>query len=462
MKKWLSHTNSAVLSIAAIGIFILLTLFLRSLGGFQADFSSGKQYTLSDQTRTVISGVKDNVRLLAFTVATSQNQKLNQDVIDMLDEYAKRNSKLKVEQYDLNQQPALAKQYGLSSASIVLVQGGKSRVIDIGTLFTQGEGEGAYQFLGEEKLTAGLMALSSTHEGKIVFLTGHEEIPLAQMSGLNSSLQQDNVQTEEIQLTRDGIVPKDAAVLAIVGPQRDINAAELKSIQTYMDGGGKLFLALGFNDKMAAGWKNIDALAAQYGVKDTHAVVVDNQQTNTLGPLWNVPAFGSHTITDKLASSNLFPVLSLSIGLQAEDQQKWKVTSLLHSSSASYGETNIEGLLNNETTNDANMDPQGPLDLGYAVDSTEGKPKAVILGSSALLSDTEIGTGGNRDFVLNSMNYLQEQSDGLTIRPRQEQDYQIAYLTPAQAKAIFAIAVTGLPLLFAVAGILLWWRRRRA
>lgn len=126
MKKWLGHTNSVVLSVAAVGIFILLTLFLRSLGGFQLDLTAGKQYTLSDQTLTTIQGVKEDVRLIAFTVSTSQNQKLNRDVTDMLNEYAKRNNKLKVEQYDLNQEPILAKQYGVTSASIVLVQGRRS------------------------------------------------------------------------------------------------------------------------------------------------------------------------------------------------------------------------------------------------------------------------------------------------------------------------------------------------
>lgn len=152
MKKWLGHTNSVVLSIAAVGIFILLTLFLRSLGGFQLDLTAGKQYTLSDQTLTTIQDVKEDVRLIAFTVSTSQNQKLNRDVTDMLNEYAKRNSKLKVEQYDLNQEPILAKQYGVTAASIVLVQGEKKRVIDIGSLFTQaqGSGEGAYQFTGKK------------------------------------------------------------------------------------------------------------------------------------------------------------------------------------------------------------------------------------------------------------------------------------------------------------------------
>ncbi|AZH30930.1 GldG family protein [Paenibacillus sp. M-152] len=463
MKKWLGHTNSMVLSIAAVGIFILLTLFLRSLGGFQLDLTAGKQYTLSDQTLTTIQGVKEDVRLIAFTVSTSQNQKLNRDVTDMLNEYAKRNKKLKVEQYDLNQEPILAKQYSVTAASIVLVQGEKKRVIDIGSLFTQaqGSGEGAYQFTGEEKLTSGLLALSSTRQGKMVFLTGHEEIPLSQMTELSSSLAQDNVKTEEVQLNQAGSVPKDASVLAIVGPERDISATELKSIRTYLNDGGKLFMALGFHPNMGSNWKNLDALATDYGVKDTHAIVVDQEQTNTLGPLWTVPTFGSHAITDKLAASNLYPVLSLSIALQAGEQKDWKTTLLMKSSAASYGETNIQGLLNNETQKD-DKDPQGPLDLGYAVEGKDGKPKAVILGTSALLSDTEISTGGNRDFVLNSLNYVQEHSDGLTIRPRQEQDFKVAYLTAAQAKTVLAISVVGLPLLFAVIGILLWWRRKSA
>lgn len=132
---------------------------------------------------------------------------------------------------------------------------------------------------------------------------------MSQMTELSSSLSQDNVKTEEVQLNQAGSVPKDASVLAIVGPERDISATEQKSIRTYLNDGGKLFMALGFHPNMGSDWKNLDALAADYGVKDTHAIVVDQEQTNTLGPLWTVPTFGSHAITDKLAASNLYPVL---------------------------------------------------------------------------------------------------------------------------------------------------------
>ena len=45
MNKWIRGTNATVLSIAAIGIFILLTIFLHSLKGFQVDLTKNKNFT---------------------------------------------------------------------------------------------------------------------------------------------------------------------------------------------------------------------------------------------------------------------------------------------------------------------------------------------------------------------------------------------------------------------------------
>lgn len=462
MKKWLGHGNSVVLSLAAVGIFILLTLFLRSIGGFQLDLTANKQYTLSEQTQSVLKSIRQDVRILSFTVGSAQNQVLNQDVSDLLEEYKKRSSKLSVEEYELNQEPALARQYGVSSASIVLLQGDQSRVVDIGTLF-RATADG-YEFAGEEQLTSSLMSLSSSDTHKIAFLSGHEEIPLSEMTGLHSSLEQYNATATELQLNRDGAIPEDTDVLAIIGPQRDLSDQELKLIREYLSNGGKLLLALGFKDDMAESWSNIDALASDYGVKDLHAVTVDRTQTSTLGPLWVVPSLGEHPITSKLASANLLPMLSLSIALTTseEEQSNWQLTSLMQSSGDSYGELDIKGLLNGDTSFNEGTDIQGPVNLGYAADTAEGKSKAIILGSSALFSDTEWMNGGNRDLAMNSYNHLLERSNDLSIRPRQQQGYELAYLTPVQARTIFAITVVGIPLVLIAGGALLWWRRRQS
>ncbi|MDO7906975.1 GldG family protein [Paenibacillus sp. JX-17] len=462
MKKWLSHTNSAVLSVAAVGIFILLTLFLNSLTGFQADLTASKQYTMSEQTRNAISGVKQDVRLMLFTVSGDGNELLNREVRDLMQEYAKRNKHLKVEEYDLAQQPAMAKTYGLTGASVVVLQGETKRVIELTSLFQSGSGDGSYQFSGEEKLTSALLGLTSDDQGKIVFLTGHEEVALSQMSNLNTALSGEQVSTEELQLAQAGSVPKDADVLAIIGPQRDISSTELKAIQTYMQNGGKLYLSLGFNEDMKTGWKNLDALMGEYGVQDQHAVTIDHKHASSMSILWSVPDFGTHEITDKLKASNLNPLLTLSVALKAKEQDQYEVTPLLQSSSDSYGETNLKDLLNNTTNNDKDQDPQGPLDLGFAVSSKDNKPKAVILGSSTFVQDSEITTGGNRDLALNAFSYLREKSSGVTIRPREEAGYQVAYLTAKQGSYIFTAAVVGIPLLFVMIGSLLWWRRRKA
>ncbi|MCM3785853.1 GldG family protein [Neobacillus mesonae] len=461
MKKWLNHTNSAVISVAVIGIFILLTLFLNSLGGFQLDLTANKQNTLSEQTLDAISNVKEDVRVLVFTVNSSSDELLNREVTDIVQEYSNRNSKLKVEQYNLESEPILAQQYGLTSSSIVLVQGDKQQIIPMIDLFSSGETEGSYLFSGEEKLTQALNSLSSDETHKVALLTGHGELGLSLATSFQSSLNQSNVETEEISLASGESVPEGTDVLAILGPQTDLTDSELKQVQTYMDNGGKLLLTLAFHENMDTEWPNIDALAAQYGVTDEHAVMVDPEQSESMGPLWSMPEFLPHTITDKLIDNNLNPVFALSIGLSAAQQDKWTVTPILQSSESSYGETNVEGLLVNETENDADADLQGPVDVGYAVSTSDGKPKAVILGATTFIQDSELTSGGNRDFILNTVNYLAEKENGVTIRPREQAGYELAYLTQSQGSGIFVIAVVIFPLLFVIAGVMLWWRRRR-
>lgn len=461
MKKWMNHANSGIISAAVIGIFILLTLFVNSLGGFQIDLSEGKQNTLSDQTKEAVKAITEETRVLVFTVNSSSDELLNREVTDLVDEYSKLNSKLKVEKYNLESEPLLAQQYELNSSSIVILQGDKQQIVSMIDLFSSGENEGSYLFSGEEKLTQALLSLESDETHKVAFLTGHGELGLSAATTLQTSLNQSNMETTEITLAEDTGVPDGTDVLAILGPQEDLTDAEFKQVQKYMDNGGKLFLTLGFHEDMKTQWKNIDALMKQYGVVDEHAIMVDQESSTTNGPLWSMPELESHTVTDKLIQNNLQPVFSLSLGLSAETQDKWMVTSILKSSDTSYGETDITKLLENETNNDTEKDLQGPVELGYAIETTDGHPKAVILGATTFMQDYEIGSGGNRDFVLNTINYLAEKENGLTIRPREQAGYELAYLTQAQGSAIFAIAVIGMPLIFVIIGAVLWWRRRK-
>ncbi|MDQ1911340.1 GldG family protein [Paenibacillus sp. GD4] len=461
MNKWIRGTNAAVLSLAVIGIFIVLTIFLNSMKSMQVDLTENKKFTLSDQTVQTLQALDKEVRLISLT-SDQTDPYIKRQVNELVQEYKKRSGKLVFEEYDIVKNPTVAKQYDVDpSGTLVVDNGTQKKTVYYADMFQFGQQQGDYKFSGEEKLTQALVNLNNKEKRKVYFLSGHNEIPLQQMSIWRSGLEGDNYEIKDLNLLRDGKVPEDAETLFIIGPQNDLTDKEAEVIKEYLNGKGKLYLALGFNKDMKTKWKNIDAIMAQYGIKDQHAVAIDPKQSPMLGPLAIVPDYGYHEITKKLQEYGLLTVISQTIALTTENPNAdYPATAVLRTTSDAYGETDLEQLVRNRTNKDAN-DVNGPFNIGYVVENKEAKPKAVVLGGSIFLADEFIQLQGNRDFALNSVGWLQEQKDQVTIRPREGDKLQQALIVGSDANWIFYGTVLIFPLLFLLVGGTIWWRRRK-
>jgi ABC-type uncharacterized transport system involved in gliding motility auxiliary subunit len=463
MNKWIRGTNAAVLSLAVIGIFIILTLFLHSLKGFQADLTKNKNFTLSDQTLSTLKKLDKDIKIIAFTNPQSADPFITRQVSDLAQEYKKLSSKISFEEHDLLKEPSLAKQYGVTDASGVVIfqSGDKQKQVSYYEMFTGGQDPGSYSFSGEEKFTQAIVSLTSNVKHPVYFLSGHNEIPLNQMSVLRSALEGENYDVKELNLLREGKIPDDADILFVIGPQNDISDKETQLINDYLKNKGKIYFAIGFNKDMATAWKNIDSILAAYGVQDQHAVAIEAKQTTLFDPLTIIPEYGYHDITKKLSDYNLLTQISLAVTLNADPNNKdYTPNLLLKTSDQAYGETDINLLMQSKTKKD-DKDIKGPLNLAYAIENKDKKPKAVIIGGSTFLHDQDITQQGNKDFALNSVNWLEEQKDQVTIRPRQGDAYQQAMILPSQANWIFIGTIILFPLFFLFIGGLIWWRRRK-
>lgn len=462
MNKWIRGTNAAVLSLAVIGIFIILTIFLNSTKSLQVDLTQNKKFTLSDQTVQILGSLDKDVHILSLT-SDQTDPYIKRQVVELVQEYKKRNGKITFDEYDLVKQPAIAKQYDVDpSGTLVVESGTQKKTIYYYDMFLPGQQQGEYKFSGEEKLTQALINLGSKEKHKIYFLSGHNEIPLNQMNTWRSGLESQNYEVQDLNLLRTGKIPDDAEMLFIIGPENDISDKEAELIKTYMNGKGKLYLALGFNKDMAAGWKNIDGMMSAYGIKDQHAVAIEPKQSVLYDPLTIVPEYGTHDITKKLEQYNLLTMMTLAVAMNADQPNAdFPVTAILKTTDKAYGETDLKQLADNSrSSNDAN-DIKGPLNLGYVVESKDNKPKAVMLGGSTFLVDQVIQQQGNRDFALNSVGWLQEQKDQVTIRPREGDALQTALITGNQGNMIFYGTVLLFPLFFLLLGGTVWWRRRK-
>jgi hypothetical protein len=461
VNKWIRGTNAVVLSLAVIGIFIVLTIFLNSTKSLQVDLTQNKKFTLSDKTTETLKALDKDVHFITLT-SDQTNPYIKRQVDELVQEYKKRNGKIVSDEYDVVKQPAMAKQYEVDPAgTLVIESGGQKKTLYYADMFIAGQQQGEYTFSGEEKLTQALVNLNSKTKSKVYFLSGHNEIPLNQMNLWKSGLEGENYEVADLNLLREGKIPDDAEVLFVVGPQSDISDKETDTIKEYLKGKGKLYMALGFNKDMTTAWKNIDGLLSQYGIQDQHAIAIEPKQSKLYDPLTIIPEYGAHAITKKLQDYNLLTMMNLAIPINvAQPSADFPATAILKTTDAAYGETDIVQLMNNKTAKD-DKDIKGPLNLGYVVETKETKPKAVVLGGSSFLVDDVIQQQGNRDFALNSVGWLQEQKDQVTIRPREGDAVKQAMITGSQANSIFYGTVLLFPLLFLIVGGTIWWRRRK-
>lgn len=463
MKSWIKGTNAVVLSLAVVGIFIVLTIFLHSLKGIQWDLSKDKKFTLSDQTKTTLQQLNKDVHVLAFS---NQNGAVDPEITDMLSAYHKLNSKLTYEEVNLVKKPALANQYKVTQYStIVFVVNGKTQLVNPSDLYTQDQTTGAESFKGEQKFTQAIVNLSSDAKHLVYLITGHGEYTSATASSFTQGLQLEGYEVKDLNLVGNATIPADAEALILLAPQKDLGDAETKVVQDYIKGKGKIMFALNLAPDMDK-WKNWYAIMNTLGIKNQLSLAIE--KNSKAGDAFTiVPEYGTHAITDKLVQQNLVTVFPGALGLTADSANtNYQSTVLLKTTADAYGKTNISRFTAQEPLTDADIaekatDAKGPLDLAFAIEDKDSKPKAVVIGNANVFDDQLLNQYGNHDFVMNSLGWLQEQKDQLTIRPRQLDIPQQIMISSSQGRVIQSATLIIIPLLILLLGGGIWWRRRK-
>jgi ABC-type uncharacterized transport system involved in gliding motility auxiliary subunit len=105
--------------------------------------------------------------------------------------------------------------------------------------------------------------------------------------------------------------------------------------------------------------------------------------------------------------------------------------------------------------------PSASPSPGEEEKAEEKKPegRVVAFGDSDWASNTLLGFQGNKDLFLNAVAWLSQDTDLISIRPREPDDQRL-FLTANQSQNVWLVSVILLPGLFVALGIGAWWRRR--
>ncbi len=442
------------------------------------DFTANQVYSLSDQTIKVIQGLDAPVKMTVF------DRELALDGYrDRLDVYSYHSSNVTTEYVDPEKNPLRAKAAEIQSLGTIVIEY-KDRTERVTN--------------SDEQAIANALIKAVTGEAKKVYFTqGHGEKDTASSdrtgySAISSALTSDNYTVDKVVLVQAREVPTDATVLVIAGPQTDFLPPEIDAIKRYVAKGGKVLAMVDppqdFADK--TGLPVLDAFLREWGFNVGSNVVIDGSGIGQLlGTDASVPvaaSYPSHPITTNFQLMTAFP-LARSVDPVEGGADGRNPQPLVQTSAQSWAEADVAALGSGDgrvALNPESGDKAGPISLGAAVSAPatdvpatpetkpEEKPaspatpeppkpesRIVVLGDSDFASNGILGVQGNRDFFMNSVNWLAQQENLIAIRPREPEDRRLT-LTAADQSRIFLLSILVLPGLVFAAGIYSWYGRR--
>src|SRR6201996_4385200 len=441
------------------GLYILVVIAILVVANVLAnrynksfDTTSNKRYSLSDETKKVIGGLKQNATITYYNQSTRFREGK-----DLLDQYASLSPKIHVDYVDPDKQPQLAREAGIRDFG--------TAVISIG-----GKKETA-KSLTEEGITGSFIRDLKSTTRTVCFVTGSGEhaIDDSERDGLSQFkdlLTKDEYQSKSIDLLQKAEVPADCTTLVIAGPTHDYQQPEVEALKAYVENGGRALFML--DPPIQFGRSEIAANDALTGLLTSWGVTADKDMILDLNPIGQIAGLGPQVALVSTYSSQ--PIVAqmrgsavgfpLSRSLQIKGTGKTTVEKLFDSSNTSLATTNLGSA--EVSVQDPN-NKKGPLTIAAAGSYNTGKPNSegrfVVTGSSSWAANRFLGFNGNGDLALNMVNWLASDEDLISIRPKPQEDRRIT-MTTSQMMWVRATSQFVLPLMVVIAGTLVWWKRR--
>lgn len=446
----------------SMGVMIILALVLlvaiNYLGAKKYktfDFSSAHVNSLSEQSKTLLKNLNEDLKVLYFYKKGTEGVEENRrSFIDLIKKYQDQSDRVKLSFVEVNENPKLAEQYGVNKGS--------------GLVFVEyKERKNKIDKIDEQELTGAIVKVTREKDKKIYFLIGHHERDFEdskEATGLNAFkklLEGNRYLVNPLNLNQVPAVPSDADLVIVAGPEQNFLDHEIKSLSEYLkEGGSALFAVKGNLDAGLSG------LLSSVGTKIIPHFVVQVMDT-PLGKAVNpqvtpVSDFSTSQEITKPFGRGEFVVMRLPSSIdKGIVPEGITFTDLIRTdkNAMAFQDTNFKGGA-----------LPGPFVMGALLKGkfpgTLGQDKVkdfslVIFSDVDFLSNQLLYKNLNRDLALNSVAFLAKEENIISITPK-EVDVTQLQMTETQFYLFIFGFIIPLPLILITASGVLWYRRRFA
>ena len=477
-KSFIYSGNLIFIVVLVLAILVLINYFF-SRHHHRFDFTEAKLHSLSDQSIKVLENLKDEVSALCFFREGNISRAKMENLLKIYNYHSK---KIKYEFIDPDKNPGMVKRYDVTQ--------------DGTTILESGDKESRITSTDEEDITNAIIKISREKKKVLYFLEGHGEasIEVSEEKGYTlakEELEKLAYEVKKLTLALSDTFPQDCALLVIPGAEKDLLPNELETIRSYISEGGRVFFMV--DPETAPGLKSF---LTEYGIQLEDDLIVDTVSRLMGGDYFMpiVSEYEYHEITSEFRYATFFP-FARSVSVAEEKPEGVSANILAKTSTNSWSERQ---LTDSEVTFNKDKDKEGPISLAAVVtvepkeeekeepkeeketeeeekDKKETEPKEekqteeadkvkqegrlAVFGDSDFATNRYFNFSGNGNFFLNTVNWLTEEADLISIQPKTSSPRTI-HMTATQGRILFFVSLIILPLIVLVTGISVWVRRR--
>ena len=438
-RRWLATLVGTVA--CATGLIFAQLLVARA--GWRVDLSPEQRFVLSEHARQILAALNRPVEIVAFLRVDDPR---NREIDDLLARVRAASPQVTTRLVDVNRNPALAREYGVDSYGALVVESDGLR-----RDFTNPT---------EQTLMAAIIQVTRPARRRVYFSAGHGERSLGDRdrqigySTANVALINELYESGEVTLDGQTPLPEDAAALVVAAPRRDLPPGALHQIEAYLHRGGGVLVLLEPGKQAPS----LNSLLRRYGIAVSDEIVLDGEQRMFAGDYLTMLVPGhspEHPVSAALTTTPLMSGVR-AVRIAPTDATESGV-DLLATAPESWRTPDLGVLEGGDTAFVAGRDTHGPVPVGASVlVRNEGaKPgRLLVYGDADFASNLLLGYLGNRDLLLNSVNWLAGEETMLGSRPpTQAPGVNQLFISDRQGERVFWLGAVVLPVTILVLGL---------
>ena len=459
--------ESTVVVCLFLAVVILLNVVVTTLGDkvtLKLDLTQSQILDFSDITLNTLKNLEKDVNVYSI-IPESSGSEIAISLEEILSKYGRLSSHIKYKVIDANKNPGFMSKYvkdksQLSSFSVLFECGDRFKIVDLTDDVSFASSDGQYLMLSnaEKKFTSAILYVLSDKDTKVAVLDGthgeyiyRSDFPAYDL--YSEVFKKENYDIEKVDIATQDI-PKDADIVILGTPMTDYTEDEINKLEAFLKNGKTLQICFERDENNLPNLTSF--LAEDWGIIKESGLLAEGDKTRFYTyPDYIIPTYEQNDITDSLISSRMSLSIVEPAALSINEKSNIKSEILARTTELAYLKTGTD--INTYEYEKGDKRGEYVLSAILTDNNTNGRVQIFSGGSSLILAQDP--SCANMDFYQNSVAFLSDKKEEISIRPK-DVGSKTFMISTAKMIIMLAVFLVIIPLAVLILGLTVWLRRR--